>query len=258
MGWMEKIAAVAMVSLAGAAVASAQSFQISQNGKSVGTANLQLSKAAAGFTATSTAKIDMPGLKYSFNENQSLDASYHLTNAQLKGLVNGSAASVNTTRAAQQFVMKINANSNAINTPLTFHPLAVFFPDFDPAALQVLLNLGAAHNNSDIWALVPKQSGSITALRIATDADMKGTLDGNAVAVHHFTVTYDANKTEVFSGPANDLLQVEWTSEGFAMVRQGFKLTPPAHPGAPPPQQPAQPQGQTQPQGQAPPQPQPQ
>jgi len=228
----------------------AQSFIISQNGKPVGTASLSFQRAGQGFDATSGTKIDMPGLKYSFNENAMLDPGYHLTQVKLSGTVNGSAASVNTQPSGQQFLMKINANGQVIQTPLAFHAQSVFFPDFDAAALQTVLELGAAHNNRDIWALIPKQSGSITALRIVTNADMQGTLNGSAIPVHHLTVNYGADKADLFSSPANELLQAEWTDEGFAMVRQGFKLTPPAHPTAPPPaappagQQPAQPQQQ--------------
>jgi hypothetical protein len=105
----------------------------------------------------------------------------------------------------------------------------------------VLLNLGAAHNNRDLWALIPKQTGSVAPLRIATNADMQGTLDGKPVEVHHLTVTYNTSKTEIFSSPKNELLQAEWTDEGFALVRQGFKLTPPARPSSPPPAAPPQP-----------------
>jgi hypothetical protein len=150
--------------------------------------------------------------------------------------------------------MKIVANGNTTNTPLALHRNAVFLPDFDPGALQVLLNLGAADNNRDLWAVIPKQAGSIAAMRVVTDADMQGTLDGKQVTVHHLTVTYPSNKMEVFSGPSNDLLQAEWTDEGFALVRHGFKLTPPMRAPAPPPPpaQPAGQNGQPTPQGQAP------
>jgi hypothetical protein len=70
---------------------------------------------------------------------------------------------------------------------------------------------------------------------------MQGALNGKPLPVHHLTVTYGTSKTELFSSPANELLQAEWTDEGFALVRQGFKLTPSSRPGAPPaaPQQPA-------------------
>ncbi len=255
MRWSKNIAAIGLVILAGAVAGSqaglAQNFQISQNGKSVGTANLLVSKAASGFDATSAANINMPGLTYKFTKNESLDAGYRLTRVQLNGTVNGTTATVNTSKLGAQFLMRINANSGVTTTPLVMHPNAVFMPDFDPGGLQVLLNLGAAHNNADMWALVPKQTGSIVAMRVATDADMQGTLNGKPLAIHHLTVTYDSSKVEVFSSPANELLQAEWTDEGFAMVRQGFKLTPPAKPGAPPPA-PAQPAQPAQPQGQAP------
>jgi hypothetical protein len=264
MRWIERFAAIGLVSLVGAAAGSqtglAQSFQISQNGKSVGKANLRVDKSSAGFDATSDADIKMPGLTYKFTEKESLDPGYRLTKVQLDGTVNGSSAKVNTSKLGAQFLMKISANGGVTTTPLVMHPNAVFMPDFDPGALQALLNLGAAQNNANMWALVPKQSGSITAMRVATDADMQGTLNGKPITVHHLTLNYNSSKAELFSSPTNELLQTEWTDEGFAMVREGFKLTPPAKPGAPPPapaqpaqQQPAQPQGQTpQPQQQAP------
>jgi hypothetical protein len=163
--------------------------------------------------------------------------------------VNGAKATVDTSKLGAQFLVKIDANGHVTTTPLVMHPHAVFMPDFDPGALQVLLNLGAAYNNANMWALVPKQTGSITAMRIVTNADMQGTLNGKPLTVHHLTMSYDSNKAELFSSPTNELLQAEWTKEGFALVRQGFKLTPPAKPGAPPPapaqpaqQQPGQPQ----------------
>ena len=232
----------------------AQDFNLSQNGKSVGKANLSLKQTSGGLEEKSETKIDMPGLKYDISEHQMLNSRFHLAQADLKGSVNGTSATVNALPQGQQIVMKISANGNVINTPLEGHPLSVFFPDFDPGALQILLNLGAAHNNAGIWAMIPKQSGSVAALRIATNADMNGTLDGRAITVHHLTMTGTNSKTELFSGPSNELLQAEWTDEGFAMVRNGFKLTPPARPGAPPPAPaqpattPSQPQAQQQPQ----------
>ena len=234
-----------------AARAHGQSFAISQNGKSVGTASLSLKQVAGGFDSTSGTKIDMPGLKYSFSENATLDAGYRLSKVQLTGSVNGASATVTTVPQGQQFLMKINANNQVTNTPLAFHRETVFLADFDPGALQTLLNLGATINNRDMWALIPKQTGSITALRIATNADMQGTLNGKPLGVHHLTVTYGSDKTELFSGPSNELLQAEWTDEGFAMVRQGFKLTPPARPNAAPPAAPP-PDATPAPTGQAP------
>jgi hypothetical protein len=248
--WMLSAGLMAVGLLAGQL--HAQDFTLSQNGKSVGKANLSLKQTSGGLEEKSETKIDMPGLKYDISEHQMLNSRFHLAQADLKGSVNGTSATVNALPQGQQIVMKIGANGNVTNTPLEAHPLSVFFPDFDPGALQIVLNLGAANNNAGIWAMIPKQSGSVAALRIATNADMNGTLDGRPVTVHHLSVTGNNSKTELFSGPSNELLQAEWTDEGFAMVRNGFKLTPPAKPGVPPPApaqpaaQPSQPQAQPQ------------
>jgi hypothetical protein len=227
------ITAAAILAGLMAAGANAQSFILSQNGKSVGTATLSLKQGSAGYDVTSGAKIDMPGLKYDFSENASLDGGYRLTRVRLNGSVNGTTATVSAAPAGQQFAMKIN--DQPTTSPLPFHPLTVLWADFDPAGLQAVLNLGAAHNNRDIWALIPKQTGSITALRIATKVDEQGTLDGRQIVVHHLSISSDAGATELFSGPSNELLQAEWTDEGFALVRQGFKLTPSKRPTAAPP-----------------------
>ena len=163
----------------------------------------------------------MPGLKYSFNETAQLDSGYHLVSVKLSGVSEWVECDGECAAAGAAGVMHINANNQVINTPLTMHPNAVFFPDFDPAALQTMLYLGAAQNNRDLWALVPKQTGSVAAIRVVTNADMQGTLNGAPITVHHFTASYGATKAEVFSSPRNELLQAEWTDEGFAMVRKG-------------------------------------
>jgi len=219
-----------------AVAAPAQSYLVSQNGKQVGTASLALNSAAQGYALTSGVKIKMKDLTYSFTQTAALDAGYHLNSAQLSGVVNGAAATVNTVRAGQQFLMKINADGHVTSQPLAFYPGAVLMPDFDPGALQLILNQGAAVNNRDIWALIPKQTGMEYALSIATKADEQGVLNGQSIPVHHLTITSDAGTIELFSTPSNQLLQAEWTDQAFALVRQGFKLKPPARAPGPPPQ----------------------
>jgi hypothetical protein len=71
---------------------------------------------------------------------------------------------------------------------------------------------------------------------LATLADEKGTIDTKPVTVHHLKATFAGASTEIFSGPDNQLLQAELPQQGFALVRKGFVLTPPAKAGAPPAQ----------------------
>jgi hypothetical protein len=109
-------------------------------------------------------------------------------------------------------------------------------PDFDPGALETLLALAATQNNRDLWAILPKQAGSVEPVTLATYADEQGTLDGKPITVHHLIATIAGANTDLFSGPANQLLQAELPQAGFALVRNGFVLTPPAKPPAPPEQ----------------------
>ena len=106
----------------------------------------------------------------------------------------------------------------------------MFLPDFDAGALETLLALAVTQNNRDLWAILPKNTGSIEPVQLATYPDQEGTLDGKAIAVHHLVATIAGASTELFSGPENQLLQAELPQEGFALVRKGFVLSPTAKP----------------------------
>ena len=49
--------------------------------------------------------------------------------------------------------------------------------------------------------------GSIHSVELATYADEQGTLDGKAIAVHHLVATIAGAKTDLFSGPENQLFR---------------------------------------------------
>ena len=180
----------------------------------------------------------MKGLDYSLSKTESLSPANHLRHVQLSAVVNGSAVNVTADPEPKsdqaQILLTISANGRATTTRWPRTPRAVFLPDFDPGALETLLALAVARNNRDLWAIIPKKAGSIAPIQLATYADEQGTLDGKPIVVHHLVATIAGAATDLFSGPENQLLQAELPQQGFALVRKGFVLTPPAKPGAPP------------------------
>ena len=227
----------AFVFLAASASALAQSasFAVSQNGKSVGTASFNIVSKPTGYESTSIVRVDMQGLNYQLSKTEQLSASNILLHVQLSAIINNSAVNVVAKPDATQFLLNISANGRASTTRLDAHNHAVFLPDFDPGALETLLALAAGSNNRDLWAIIPKQAGTIEPIQLATYPDEQGTLDGKPVTVHHLVATIAGNTTDLFAGPDNQLLQAELPQQGFALVRTGFVLTPPTRPLAPPP-----------------------
>jgi hypothetical protein len=232
-------ALVALLALA--ASAQSGSFIISQHGHSVGTATVTFNAVPEGYNSTSIIRVAMQGLNYNLSKTERLTSANSLKHVQLSATVNGSAVNVNAAPDAAQILLNISANGRSITTRLAAHPAAIFLPDFDPGALDTLLALAVAHNNRDLWAIIPKQAGSIAPIQLATHADMQGTLDGKSITVHHLVAKIAGADTDLFSGPENQLLQAELPQAGFAVVRKDFVLTPPAKPTAPPevPEQPA-------------------
>ena len=227
---------VALVLLGAPAAATAQSasFAVSQNGKSVGTASFSFVSKPTGCDSTSIVHVEMEGLNYQLSKTEQLSPSNGLLHVQLSAIVNNSAVNITAKPDAAQLLLNISANGHASTTRLEAHNLAVFLPDFDPGALETLLAMAVSSNNRGLWAIIPKQAGSVEPIQLATYPDEQGTLDGKPVTVHHIVATIAGASTDLFAGPENQLLQAELPQQGFALVRNGFVLTPPAKPLAPP------------------------
>jgi len=208
-------------------------FVVSQNGHTVGTASCDFKARAGGFESSSMVKVEMQGLDYELSVTERLNTAHHLEHVVLSGVLNGSAVSVVGKPDGANFLLNISANGRSSTARLEAHAGAVFLPDFDPGALQSLMDLAAEQNGRDLWAILPKQAGSVAQVELATYADEQGTLDGKAIAVHHLRAAFGGGSADLFAGPDNELMQAELPQEGFALVRKGFVLTPPKKPIAP-------------------------
>jgi hypothetical protein len=209
-------------------------FTVSQLGHTVGTAEFRFTPTSGGDEATSAVHVSMQGLEYALSKTEQLDAARHLEHVIVSATVNGQAVNVIAKPDAGQFLLNISANGRSSTTRLAAHGGAVFLPDFDPGALETLLALAAAQNGRDLWAIVPKQSGSVEAIQLATYPDEEGMLDGKPVTVHHLVATIAGANTDLFAGPEDELLQAELPQQGFSLIRKGFVLTPPRRSGAAP------------------------
>jgi len=220
------------------ATAQTGNFTIAQNGKPVGTATSSVTSTGHGYDTRSVVRVAMQGLTYSLSKTEQLTTANHLRHVQLSAVVNNSAVNLTAAPDAAQFLLNVSASGKSSTARLAFHP----------GALETLLALGVMQNNRDLWVILPKQAGtqagSIVPVQLATYADEEGTLDGKALSVHHLVATIAGTRTELFSAPDNRLMQAELPQQGFALVRKGFVLTPPAKPGAPPAEQPGAPQTQ--------------
>jgi len=226
---------IAWVLVAASFAASAQeaSFTVSQHGKPVGTASFHFAATADGYDSSSVVQVAMQGLNYALSKNEELSSANELKHVQLSATVNDQAVNVTAAPDSAQLLMNVSANGRSSTTRLDAHGNAIFLPDFDPGALETLLALAVSHNNRDLWAIVPKQAGSVAPISLATYADEQGTLDGKPVTVHHLVATIGGANTDLFFGPESQLLQAELPQAGFALVRKGFVLKPPAKPIVP-------------------------
>ncbi|HTX76914.1 MAG TPA: hypothetical protein VMD29_11970 [Terracidiphilus sp.] len=208
-------------------------FLVSQNGHTVGSASFEIRAQADGFESSSTVKVQMEGLDYASSKTEQSDEAHHLQHVVLSAVLNGSAVNVVGKPDGAQFLLNVSANGRSSTARLEAHDGSVFLPDFDPGALQTLLDLAATQNNRDLFAILPKQAGSVVPVELATYADEQGTLDGKPLTLHHLRASFGGGNADLFVSPENELMQAELPQEGFALVRKGFVLTPPKKPIVP-------------------------
>ncbi len=213
--------------------AQSANFDVALRGQPVGTASYRFAPAQDGLLSESTVRLATKGVEYAFSKTEQLNAAHQLRKAEVNAVVNGSAVHLTAAVTGSELALNVSANGHTTTAKLPAPAAAVFLPDFDPGALQTLLKLAAARNGSDMWLVIPRQEGSVQPVKVATYADENGTLDGKPLMVHHLVATCDGASITLFSGPAHQLLQAELPQAGFALVRKGFLLTPPAK--APPP-----------------------
>ena len=138
-------------------------FTVNQHGQAVGTASFHIAAGAEGYDSSSSVRVEMQGLNYALSKNEELSSANELKHVLLSATVNDQAVNVTAKPDAAQLLLNISANGRATTTRLAGHSASVFLPDFDPGALETLLALAVSHNNRDLWAVIPKQAGSVAA-----------------------------------------------------------------------------------------------
>jgi len=192
--------------------------------------------APAAYSVTSHGSLTLKDTSYSFSGSGRLDGNLGILQENLNGIVNGSAVTFALQTNGGKFAIDISANGkayqNSLSTPGSGPGSTVFFPDFDLASYEILLNMVAAHPGTLPWALIPKQTGILSAANLAPQEDAPATLNGKPLTVHHQSLTIGSVTSELYYSARSRILEVDIPSQAFAMVRDNFQLQAPPPPPA--------------------------
>jgi len=231
-------------------------FTINEGNHPVGRSDFSIQPVQQGSIATpgayavnSHGTLTLKDTSYSFSGSGSLDGNLNMLQENLNGIVNGSAVTFALHTAGAKFAIDISANGKTYQNTLNNPGPTVFFPDFDLASYEILLHLVANHPGTLHWALIPKQTGILSAANLDPQADVQATLNAKPITVHHQSLTIGSVTSELYYSSTNRILEVDIPSQAFAIVHDNFQLQ------APPPPPPQTDTGQ-QPNTTNPPQPQ--
>jgi len=226
-------------------------YTITQNDKTVGSAEFTATSIAGGYTITSHGSLRLSKLNYSFTNTQNLDRALNLVSDEITGTVNGSPVtiSIKADPTGRQFNINVSAKGKNTQNTVDRHQHLALLPDLDPAGYMLLTRIGL-ENPQVSWALIPKDNGLLVPTIYQRQPDVKGRLDGRDIMVQHTTATVSAANAinvELFHTQDGRLLEVDLPQQNFYVSLENFKLTnrpkfaPPRSP-EPPPQQQGEPQ----------------
>lgn len=225
------------------------------DGKTVGSAECTVGSIASGYQIDSRGTMSIAKFSYSFTDSNRLDPQLNMVNDQLSGTVNGQQVtfSLASDAAGRQFQASIVAGGKTTTNTFDRHQHTVLLPDLDPAAYVEMAHFALAHPPT-AWVIIPKQNGVLVPADYEPQADAHGTLQGQAVLVHHTSVVVNAVNgitVELYYTNDGTLLEADLPEQNFYVIHEGFRLE--NRPQYQPPRGSAPPPGQQQP-GTAPPQ----
>jgi YD repeat-containing protein len=226
------------------------------DGKTVGSADCNVSTVPSGYQITSHGELKMPKFTYSFSNDNHLDSQLNIVHDQLSGQVNGTQVTftLGSDPSGRQFQVSIDANGKTTTNVFDRHQHTVLLPDLDPAAYSAMAHF-AIEKPATTWIVIPKQEGLLVPALYTDRASVHGTFHGQPVDARHTTVTVsDQNgiTVELYYTGEGALLEADLPEQNFYVIRDDFKLQ--ARPHYEPPRGTAPPsQGAPQQPGQQPP-----
>jgi hypothetical protein len=223
------------------------------DGRTVGVANCTVGSLASGYQIDSQGSMKLAKFSYSFTNSNRLDGQLNIVRDQLSGTVNGAQVTfaIGSDATGRNFKVDIAASGRNTTNAFDRHLNNVLLPDLDPAAYVEMAHIALSHPQT-AWIVIPKQQGLLVPALYTPQADAHGTLQGQAVLVHHTSVTVSAQNgitVEIYYTNDGTLLEADLPEQNFYVIHDGFKLqdrphyAPPKGSGAPPPgagQQPPQ------------------
>ncbi|MGC2638849.1 MAG: hypothetical protein WA294_16820 [Acidobacteriaceae bacterium] len=222
------------------------------DGKSVGSADCTVGSVASGYQINSRGDMKMAKFSYSFSNENRLDSQLNIVRDQLTGTVNGAAVTFSLESDSTGRLFNVNIQASGKNATNSFdrHQRTVLMPDLDPAAYIEMAHF-ALGNPPTAWIVIPKQNGLLVPADYEPKADAHGTLQGQAVLVHHTSVivsSLNGITAEIYYTNDGSLMEADLPEQNFYVIHDGFRLESrptyqPPRGSAPPPQQ-GEPQSQ--------------
>lgn len=124
----------------------------------------------------------------------------------------------------------VSGGSNPVPVP---SPDFLVAPDYDPSAIQVLLNGSLAHPHADNkYTLVvpasgaPRQGSKVIYVALQPMPDATGTLDGKPVTLKHYQILFVKTNGNIYTDANGALMQADMGPLAASYVRAKFVLTP--------------------------------
>lgn len=203
-------------------------FAITQNGKTLGHTETNISRLANGYEIESHGEMSLGKFQYSFTSHNQLDSDFDVVRDSITGTVNGKQASFEAASSTdgRSLILHTHGDGKNESNTVTRHRNLVVLPDFDAASYEEMVHF-AMTPPEYAWILIPKENGILVPCHYEPKTDVRGVWNGTSIEAHHATVIVSAQNAvsvELYYSNDGTLLEADLPQQNFYVIRDGFRL----------------------------------
>lgn len=203
-------------------------FILQLQGKKIGSADYFLQSTETGWAGTTNFDFTLQAPISTTRQLTFTKDWQPLTETQAINIVQ-TTQSLSLTANASRSKLHFHAEASGqkLDSDFDLTPHTVVLPNFDPAGLQILLNMQAANPAKDgaYTCFIPSGQGTMLPCTLTQSAKGRGTIDGQPIEFIHWVLKLSSIDMDIWSTSDSALLEAAIAAQAVAYTRAGFTLT---------------------------------
>jgi len=206
-------------------------FKITMNDKAVGRTSFTLKQNGDKYQLNShgdyvaPASGDDPPMSGDYRRTSTLTSNYDLIQDATTNEVGTNRLTIYIAPSGGKLAIGAGGQGggSSSNLQLDLHPNTAIVPNFDAAAVEILVRMHAKLPDAKMWAVIPSANVELP-VAVTTAGTADGTFGGSPVTLTHYVLKFPKLVIEAYTDPSLNLMKANFPEQHAAFTREGFQM----------------------------------